>query len=212
MQYTKRTRGNLRPFFCSRLVNHRGRSRQDPPDPGRGAYAPERPAGPIRGQTRANRPGPGAGCYVRRVTSHAPPGHVRRDRIGRTETATGRARSRNPTGTPPEPGNAARGRETAPGAIREPIREPGTATGRTRTHQERVRRTNPGKRTTNPRRASTGRFRPFTVDPLRSREPCARSATRPDPIGRTKPGRYTLRARSTSHRTHGPVRDAYGQF
>ena len=78
MQSTKRTRGNLRPFFCVRAWWIIGADPVKVRPIRAGAYVPERPAGPIRGQTRANRPGPGAGCYVRRVTSHAPPGHVTR--------------------------------------------------------------------------------------------------------------------------------------
>lgn len=105
MQSTKRTRGNLRPFFLrSRLVDNRGRSRQGPPDPGRG-NTPRNVRRTYPGQTRTNTPGPGAGTQSAGSRHTPTPGHVRRDRKGRTGTATGRARSRNPTGTPPEPNN-----------------------------------------------------------------------------------------------------------
>lgn len=172
MQSTKRTRGNLRPFFLrSRLVDNRGRSRQGPPDPGRG-NTPRNVRRTYPGQTRTNTPGPGAGTQSAGSRHTPTPGHVRRDRKGRT----------------------------------------GTATGRTRTHQERVCRTNPGKRTPNPRRASTGRFRPFPVDPGRARGPFDRSDTRPDPVGRTKPGRYALCTLAPFPPTPGHNRDAYGPF
>lgn len=198
MQSTKRTRGNSRPFFCSRLVNHRDRSRQGPPDPGRG-NTPRNVRRTHPGQTRTNTPGPGAGTQSAGSRHTPTPGHVRQDSKGRTGTATGTRQE------PGAPQGHTRSRKPPPGARKPPPVRYGSQSrsqGPTRTRQDA-----PGARG----RARTGKYPPGP--PESPREPL-RAARTPSqgpkpPQERSKPPQGPSRDRPGTPET-GPGRAGTG--
>ena len=72
---TKRTRGNSRPFFRSRRMNHRVRSRQGPPNSSRG-HTPRNVRRTDPGTDTGRYSRTGSGYAVRQIQPHIRPGRV----------------------------------------------------------------------------------------------------------------------------------------